>query len=372
MGTNLSKTEKMIALSAFLAIAIFFIMFLQINQRSNAKLSSQFETTHAINYKMARPDQLYSEYTLTGRELDQSYEALSPAAKKLVKRKQALIAKQKVETKKKEELKKKLAATSQAQIQARARAQAVSRQNQMKAYQALKSSPSPKSQPAVEQDYSQNINNTGAAAPLVDPTKAVKTPGKKSFAEWRALIFEKGSSEAMGQFIAAFRKNEISATEFQVMAQDLLDQSDVKLKGLGLMALRSVPSLASLSQLVHIQASLNETYQAYVEQSLLAYFQPQNLSFLNQALGTRDKVVLLKSLTLLNANLQRLSQGDQSGFIDPRNRREDTNTSLSMLSFKVLLPTLGSIGSSQDQELASLATQVATLIQSSNTIAQSN
>ena len=371
MSTQLTKTEKLIAGVIFAAIAAFIFMFMQISQRSGAKISSQFETTHAIDYKMARPEQLYSEYTLEGRELEQSYEALTPAEQKLSRKKQALIAKAKIETKKKAEIKKKqvAAATAKAKAMAKTRAQvaAAARESQLAKFQGKTSAENAR----TDQTQPYNSDYNPAAQPPGDSVAPlVKSTSKKSFAEWRTLIFDKPTAETMGLFIAAYRKNEVTMTEYQALAQDLLDQTEPKLKGLGLMALRSVPSLQSYSQLVHAQASLNETYQAYVEQSLLSYLQPHNLTYLIQAIGTRDKLVLMKSLTLLNINLTKLSQGDQSGFIDPRSRREDSNVTLSMASFRGLLPNLGQIGSSQDQELSGLAQQIVTLIQSANHVAQ--
>lgn len=375
MESNLTRTEKWIAGVAFVAIAIFVFMFALISQKSGGKISSQFETANSINYKMARPEQLYSEYTLNGRELEQIYEGLTPEEKKLSPRKQALIAKAKLAIKKKEELKKKQTASAEAkaQILAKARTQAQVRQAQLAAAQKISyKGASGHAEAAPAQDSYQNYNNDPAPRSAAGDSVDAKKVTKKSFAEWRSLIFEKPTSENLSLFVAALRKNEVSMTEYQVLAQDLLDQTDVRLKALGLQALRSVPSLQSFSQLVHAQSTLPETYQSYVDQALQSYVQPQNLQYLNQALATRDKVVILKSLNLLQTNLTLLSHGDQSGFTDPRSRREDAATTLTMASFRSLIPTLTSIGSAGDQDLSGLAQQVMELIQSTNTIAQSN
>lgn len=366
--TNLNKTEKVIAGVAFSAIAVFVFMFFQISQRSGGKLSPQFENAHSINYKMARPEQVYSEYTLNGRELDQTYEALTPEQKVIVKKKQALIAKQKIE-KKKEELKKKqvAAATAKAKVMAKARAQAVAADRQARAEKPEYKKFNGQSNPSLgysNPTYSQQV---APAAEALD--KDPKAVAKKTYSEWRVLLFDKPSTENLALFIAAFRKNEVTMTEYQAMAQDLLDQSDEKLKGFGLQALRSVPSFQSYSQLVHIEGSLSENLQTYVETSLLAYLQSSNLSFMGQALATSDKVVQLKTLTLLNTNLSKLSEGDASAFSDPRSRGAST-TGVTMVSFRSLLPSLGTIGNSQDQELATLAHNIAHLIISANNVAQ--
>jgi hypothetical protein len=367
--TNLNRTEKVIAGVAFGAIAVFIFMFFQISKNSGSKLSSQFESAHSINYKMARPEQVYSEYTLNGRELDTTYEALTPEEKKaVIKKKAALVAKKKAAIKK-DELKKKqvAAAAAKAKTLAKTRAQqlAAAREARLQTAEMKRVNSAPVQQaPAYT---GQNYNNQTAAAPAAEETDP-KLPAKKSFAQWRALLFDKPTTETLTAFITAFRKNEVTMTEYQAMAQDLLDQSDDKLKALGLQALRSVPSFQSYSQLVHIQPSLPANLQTYVNASLAAYLQPQNLGYLNQALASSDKVVLLKALVMLNDSLTRLAEGDASAFSDPRSRGA-TGTSVTMSNFRNLLPALGQLRNSQDQELAPLAQNVMNLISQSNNVA---
>lgn len=374
MGLNLTKGEKAIALSAVAAVTVFFAAFTQLSKRS--KVGSTFETDSKINYNMARPDQPYSEYTIEGREIDQFYEGLpaSEREKVMTKRKKELIAKKQAETKKKDDQKKRqaVAAKQKAAAQARAKqqqlqqakasAEQVDLKNRLKDFKDSNLSKNNQN----NQNYSAaafNNNQANAQNPEVQPKN------KKTFAEWRELIFATPTSESIGQFIAAYRKSEVSVTELQAMATDLLDQEQSQLKGLGLMILRSVPSLASLSQLVHVE-NLPQELQSYVDQAYIAYFYPQNLTYLNAALATRDRQLVSKVLNLLNTNLTRLSQGDQSGFIDPRNRRNGDVGAFSMANFVSLMPNLGALSGSQDAELATLAQQVAALIQSSNNIAQ--
>ena len=365
--TNLTKTEKVIAGVALSAISVFIFMFFQISKSSGSKLANQFETAHSINYKMARPEQVYSEYTLNGRELDQSYEALTPEQKKVAnKKKQARLLKE-LTKKKKDEVKKKqiAAATAKAQVMAKTRAQvAAAARESVKAKAEYKKVTSDRAQ---EQAYANQNYNNATPAPATEEAGA-KAPVKKSFAEWRALLLEKPTSENFAAFLTAYRKNEVTMIEYQAMAQDLLDQTDVKLKGLGLQALRSVPSFQSYSQLVHIQGVLPENLQVYAENSIMEYLQPQNLGYMNQALASSDKVVLLKSLTLLSANLEKLNQGDASSFSDPRTRGA-SNSGVTMSTFRTLLPSLGAISTSQDQELAALANSLVALINQSNNVA---
>lgn len=367
MEINLTRSERIIAIIAFVAISIFFVMFLQISR--GAKSSSQFETGSVIDYTMARPDQAYSEYTLEGRELDHIYEGLESdkTDSKSDKNKKELIAKKTAEAKKKEEIKKKQAALVQAQAQAKLKEQVLAQQE--KTQQTNEN----KNRSKVDSSVNTQNNSAYVAQNNSAPEKNAEVNGaktnKKTFAEWRNLLFSYPTTENLGLFIAALRKNEVSATEYQAMAQDLIDQNDLKLKGLGLMALRSVPSLASLSQLAHLQPASLGNYQAYVEQSLNAYLQPHNLPYLSQALLTNNKILIAKSLNILGTNLAKFSQGDFSGLVDPRNRRDGEVTTFSMNDYRSLLPALNQLGSSQDQELKGLAQQVMALIQTSNNVA---
>ena len=191
---------------------------------------------------------------------------------------------------------------------------------------------------------------------------------KKSFAQWRSEIFANPTNEEISLFVQAYKRGEVTTTEFQSMAQDLLDQNDNKLKGLGLFALRSVPSLASLSELVHAQPSLPATYQAYVEQAYIKYFFPANLTYFKSALGTQDKLLKAKVLALLQTYLGKLAQGDMSWLQEARDQRSGTVTTMSMNNYSSLLPVLATLAS--DPELASEAQAVATLIQTHNNVAQ--
>lgn len=367
MEMNLTKSERTIAVIALVVITVFVAMFIQVSRGNKAE--PLFTSGSAIDYTMARPEQAYSEYTLEGRELDQSYEAL-PAAQQPVqldKRKKELIAKKAAETKKKEDVKKKQV------TQARAQETKIKEQLQNQKYAEKNRE---RTEVKNESRPVNSVNNQGngnatvvAPAPVADNRTQQPKP-KKTFAEWRTQLFATPTTETMAIFIAAYRKNEVTATEFQAMAQDLVDQSDVKHKAIGLMALRSAPSLASLSQLVHLQPAALGSYQSYVEQSILSYLQPQNIQYLNQALATKDKVLVAKSLNILSANLIKFSQGDLAGLVDPRNRREGEVVTFSMNSYRALLPVLGQLGSSQDPEFSGLAQQITALIQTSNNVAQ--
>ncbi len=372
METSLNRNEKVIAIIALATISAFFAMFMMAN-RTHPKASAQFETDSVVDYKMARPEEAYSEYTLDGREIDQTFEGLKPKEEKLSKKKQELIAKQNAENKKKEDLKKKQAAAAKTQAQNQAKAQVLRTQTS-----------TPSLTEPTSRDYQNETSNNKYAQPQYnsgnfsnapsakanDKTNTDAKAPKKTFADWRKLLFASPTSENLAAFLAAFRKSEVTSTEYYAMAQDLVDQTDIKQKALGLMAFRTLPSLTSLSQLFYLNVTSIGAYQSYVDQSLLAYLAPQNISYLAQALLTQDKALKVKVLTLLNINLTKFSQGDLAGLEDPRNRRDGDIVVFSMANYRSLVPVLAQILTSQDQELKDLASQVTNVIQSSNNIAQ--
>lgn len=368
METLFTKNEKLIAGICLSVIVVFFALFFQI---SKTKSHSHFETAgDVINYRMARPDQVYSEYNLDGREIDDTYIALEQKKKavatKLEKQKQDLIAQKKAEAKKKVEEKKKKEETALHQQLERSKSKA------LKAFEKADIRKTSTAGNSNAQDYAQSpyyVNNTTQQV-VADAAATKDTANKKSFSEWRTLLLAEPTSDNLALFIAAYHRNEVTAVEYQSMAQDLISQQDTKLKALGLMALRAVPSLSSLSQLVHLDAATQTAFASYVEQSFNAYLMPQNLGYLSQALMTQDNTLISKSLNLLDTNLNKFLQGDLSSLSDPRNLRDGSVVTFSIADYRSLIPALTQITTTNsDQNLVAAARDVASLIESSNNVA---
>lgn len=378
MEKYLNKNERIIAVIAIPVIAAFFALFLYVNR--GGKPVDQFETGISINYEMGRAEQAYSEYSLDGREWDQTYEALEQKARKakkdkLDKKKADLIAKQTAQAKKQAEIKKYQDAVSRAKKAQQAAQEQIKQKTVQEVQRAAVVQAAASADRVAQQDTnyaggSFNNSNVTSEQNVAQADNDKKSDDKKSFAEWRAQLFANPTAENLAQFVAAFRKNEVTADEYQAMAQDLISQRDLRYKALGLAALRSAPSLASLSQLVHLDTSTLGSYASYVGESINAYLQSQNLPYLNQALQTQDKVLVVKSLNLLNDNLEKLNSGDTSVIVDPRNRRDGTVAVFSMQDYSILIPNLMRLAGSQDQELARMAQNASSLIQSYNNIAR--
>ncbi len=362
MESTLTRNEKFFITVSTIAVVGFLVAFSKMNR--GPKGVSQYETSEVINYQMARAEQGFSGYSLDGREIDDQYFGIKTKAK---------------------------IPTSAAKIGAKnlvKNGKIAGQNSPLKNPQPTNSTPENnnntlavnKNEPtaktanlktAAETLQTKNQLNTNPPTSSAEAGNEIKNEPtdkknkeKKSYATWRQEIFAKPTKEILAAFITAFRQNEVTATEFQAMSQDLLDQSDLNLKGLGLMALRSQPSLASLSQLVHVQEQIPDSLKPYVDQAYLAYMQTQNLGYLNQALQTQDKKLILVSLSLLNANIPKIKNGDVSSLVDARHLRDaEATAALSVNSFKRLLPSLAQIGAAQEPELSPLANQVAALIQ---------
>ena len=367
METTLTRNEKIFIAMGTLAVVSFLVAFSKVNRIP--KNQSQYETSEVINYRMARAEQGFSGYSLDGREIEDQYFGIKakvkiqiPAAKLNTK----ALSKKNKQVAQNQAVKNSPAVNA---VQEKSKTTAVSNSEFSNKAQSAKTASS------VQQHNSQVNTNNNSSPPSTDAgnearnearneTTDKKTKEKKSYATWRQEIFAKPTKETLTAFITAYRQNEVTATEFQAMSQDLLDQNDLNLKGLGLMALRSQPSLASLSQLVHVQEQVPASLQPYIDQAYLSYLQTQNLGYLNQALQTQDKKLILVSLSLLNANISKLKNGDVSAFIDGRHLRDSESVAaLSVSGFKRLLPSLAQIGAAQEPELSPLANQVAALIQ---------
>ena len=363
METALTRNEKIFITVAAITVVGFLVAFSKIKHGS--KNLSRYETSEVINYQMARAEQEFSGYSLDGREIEDQYFGVKAKLKNQVAsvklNPKALIKNTKI-----------VAQNSTLKNSQTSN----TNQDKFSTVATIKSEPIIKSSNVkVGTDLSQQKIHLNIAASTPSSSPDVgnenkneatdkKNKEKKSYAIWRQEIFAKPTKEILAAFITAFRQNEVTTTEFQAMSQDLLEQSDSNLKGLGLMALRSQPSLASLSQLVHAQDQIPASLQTYIDQAYLAYMQTQNLGYLNQALQTQDKKLILVSLSLLNANIPKIKNGDLSSLVDARHLRDVEVTSASSVnSFKRLLPSLEQIAAAQEPELSSLANQVSTLIQ---------
>lgn len=366
MDLSTTKNEKLIALIGISLTAIVLVTFGRLNNKP--KSLSQFDTNQIINYEMARPQEVFADYTLDGREIDSHYEGLEGAVNLKGSEKALALAKSNklaaakasvakptnpIKNQKVADLKKpvtsKAAATASVVLKTETAAEAdvLNLQKNQSQYQ----------QPL----------NSGTTGTELNTEPAVKD--KKTYSKWRTEIFANPNKEILSLFITAHRKGDVTATELQAMAQELIEQEDIQIKGLGLMVLRSQPSMASLSQLVFAQEQLPVALQSYVEQAYAVYLQPQYVFVFADVFQSKNKKLIVKSLSILSSNLQKIRNGDFTALTDARNRRDADAPVITVNNFKDLLPSLTRISESQEPEMSGPATQVVGFIKNNVNLA---
>ncbi|MBC7741117.1 MAG: hypothetical protein H7061_02890 [Bdellovibrionaceae bacterium] len=363
MKTTLTRTEKTIVGVTFMGVVVFMGLFTQTNLIPKSFIA--FDAVGFINYQMGRANEGYSEYSLKGRDVDHTYEGLAAKAAAAVK---PVSTQAQIDAKKKaDELKKKTTVAQKAKTKTNVPAAQVRpiAKNQVTVAKTPQVDTNPNNTPPVSAPEYANPVAVDTAPPVLAQPAVDKN--KKSLAQWRAAIQASPTRETVTFLIEALRKNQISATDYQTLTQELINQPDEKMKGLGIMAARANPSYISFAQLMRMPATeLTPAMKSYYDQALGAYMQPQNIAYLNQALMTNDKNFVGKTLVLLNSNLPKINQGDYSNVVDSRNLRGVEKSDFSVVQFKGLLPALNLIVSAEDPQLSPMAQQASSYIELNN------
>ena len=290
MQTTLARNEKLLLGAIVSFVVLFICLFSQISMKQEIA-SGIIPNAGFINYEMGRPlSENISEYSLEGRDVDHIYEGLKAKAA-------AQLADIKTGELKKAELKKKVVAAPKSQAQVKPLPAAATKA--VPAPVIAASAPSEAYSSKSSSNNNANRTNYSNSQPDTVGRTAAKTEeiikSKKTYAQWRTLIFATPTRESIASFIDSYRKGEVTLTEYQLMAQELLLQTGEKYQGLGIYVLRSQPSLQSLSQLTHLsKADLSVPIQTYLNEAVAAYMQESNISVLNQALQTSDKILITK------------------------------------------------------------------------------
>ncbi len=316
-----------------------------------------------INYEMAKLKSAEGLYTLENREIEISYKALE--AKK---------AAVKAEAVKKAAAKKVKAADSKKQAVAQKQTQQ-QRQAQAARAAAIKSSQAKAQKAVADQEAQKTLNNqafnNGYAVANQTATQAQPNNQeeivRKSFDEWKNEIFAAKNKEVILKLTVAYKKDEVSSSDFLRLVDEMLYSSDDVMIGLGLYALRINPSYSSYVQLVQIQESVNSTYAAYVQQSLMSYHQGSGLGVLRQALTHPERVVVIKTLEVIRLGLGNIRSGTITTMIDPRNVRFDNSGQFSISNYVNFLPILRDLAlNTEDSEIIRLANQSISIIGTQN------
>lgn len=368
MNTTLSNIEKMVlGFSALFVVAFmsFFFMF----QGKNTKMTSS--DSQNINYEMAKAKSAESLYSLEGRDIDRENQELEAEAAQV---KKGLVKNKTQAAAKKADAAKTTAAKSKtAPAAAAKKTETPSKTAQNK----IHDTESHKTESIVTDTLSNTPYSAGAQVASPEQTDVTADPvAKKNFksiAEWTKEIFASSDRQVILKFVAAYRSKEVSDSDFYSLVNQLLTSQDESKKGFGLYALRAAPSYSSYATLVKSQSSMNTTYQAYIQETLLSYHQSGSLNYLRQALSSNDKQIVLKTLEIIKVGYLDIKNGNSSSLIDSRYRRDGDYATFSLQNYLAFLPQLTSLQvrsqQSGDQDVYAAATVLVQTIQPSTTVA---
>ncbi len=367
MNTTLSNIEKMVlGFSALFVVA--FMSFFFAFQGKNTKMTSS--ESHNINYEMAKAKSAESLYSLEGRDIDRENQELDAEVAQVKKG----LVKNKTQAAKKTDAAKTTAAKSKTAPTAAAKKTEPS----SKAVQnKIHDTDSHKTESVATETLSNTPYSTGAQVASPEQTDVTADPtAKKNFksiAEWTKEIFASSDRQIILKFVAAYRSKEVSDSDFYSVVNQLLTSQDESKKGFGLYALRAAPSYGSFATLVKSQSSMNATYQAYIQETLLSYHQSGSLNYLRQALSSNDKQIILKTLEIIKVGYLDIKNGTSSSLVDARYRRDGDYATFSLQNYLAFLPQLTSLQARSqqtgDQDVYAAATVLVQTIQPSTAVA---
>jgi hypothetical protein len=141
----------------------------------------------------------------------------------------------------------------------------------------------------------------------------------KSLAEWRSLLMSKPSRENMSGFIKAWRDQEIQASGFYSVTQEMILTKKPETQTTALYGLQQVPHVQSFAMLARHHSQLTPENQTLAKQIMMSYGSPQRLPILAQALQMKDVAIVTFAAEAVTLGLQRAKTGQSVQ--DPRQVR---------------------------------------------------
>lgn len=372
---NQHSTQEKMILGLTAAFVIAFICFFFIFQGNKHKVShSEIQN---INYEMAKVKSSESLYSLDGREIDRDNQELALEVKAAA---QSTSEKTVKNAKNKKEI---VAKNIKNKNQTAMAAQNLNKKSKKLKPEIAQSRPSVQgAELKIEnKDLNTQVNAQSGpppmnteAAPVVDSeNKPNADKNIKTIEEWTKEIQASEDRQIILKFVAAYKKKEVTESEFYSVVTLLLVSNQETKKGFGLYALRATPSYPSYIKLVQAQASLNSSYKVYVQETLLTYNQSDSLKYLRQALSSTEKLVVLKTLEIIKVGLNDVKNGATSALVESRYRRDSDFMNFAVQNYQAFLPQLTTLQNqsqqSGDQDIFSAAQQLQQTIQLSSNVA---
>jgi len=373
MGSQLSTQERTVLVLTGVFAVVFSGLFMTL--RNPSTKTSQTEMNR-INYEMAKAKSVKAGFSLNGRDVERTSTELEEeavAGTNSVAGQSKNTAKPSEKNKKEAKTAKKETAQnndkkSTAQNRRDSRVKAKSYVSTGKADLKMENDSDVLNHKPVVSNYQQPQTVSNQTPPVDDSANK----NLKSADQWKKEIFASKSKEDIIKFITAYRKNEVTESDYYTVVNDLLKSEDETLKGYGLFALRATPSYMSFAMLSQV-SGLSTALQTYTQESLLAYNQPQNLPILKSILSSKSKVIVISALEVIKSGYQEIQSGSTGGMVDARYRRDADFQSFSLKNYLQFLPALQKLQAdaqqSGEQQIYTLASQLSQTIQSTAVVA---
>lgn len=257
----------------------------------NFSKSSKSQNETNFSYEMPRPNELVSDFDLSGREIDR--EILKNVEKEKAK-KDAI---------KKEDKKKQADAKKKQQ------------KNSSKSVGKKKGSLRVDIVDAVEGRHFTDEGGSNSNSPV--PTYTVlndKKKGKENSdkdqddddselkltkQQWRNLLQSQDGQASVSNFLMAHSKGYISDEDFYEISFELVQDQNEERKKIGLSILTQDQSSKAFGYLAKYYSKLSETVRSQIWKIMLTYAQPQKFSRLQVALTSKDKATTTLALQVL-------------------------------------------------------------------------
>lgn len=383
---NFSKFHLLLLfLVSGILITISWIMWGLPTSGKLSEVTNPAQEQHAVNYVMAKIQNVVNLFTLDGREINRKYISLADQGPTAVQAKTppnaALVPPQLKKVA--DGLKAKKALTdanknkttpAKNMIAKRPNTRPVNndelRQKRLAEWDVYNKkmqqiAERKKKELDVKKEIEQPNQYTETATTVNPPIPPTDEKPKKSIEEWRSELLAASSPEAaratMVKFIGAYKSKQVEEIDFYVTVQGFLKSDNEAHKGLGLYALRGTPSYASYLLLIKQQTEFSPALQKYIQETLMSYHNGGLMTY-QQALISKDNQVIKKTLEVLKTGIANIKNGTNDGLVDARYRRETDQKSLNLKNYLGFTRILTDLGQNADAQIKNAASEINQLI----------
>lgn len=202
--------------------------------------------------------------------------------------------------------------------------------------------------------YSLPIDAAVAGAGADVPGTETDDKVKLSAAQWRTLLFAQPTAKNGNDFVTAYKDGDVDVNSFYKIAEELLTDSAADRQKLALYVLKQDATLRTFTLLVsHYRENTPEALRTQIYEVLKTYGTVGNFPALSRALNSSDMRVVEIAVQILTQTVaSQNSQQTQSGRGEIRG---PGSMPIPPEQFKIFLPILQKLVSSQNSQIAQLA-----------------